>query len=69
MKIYVIVNVGNEIEGRLTSVKLEKAYKDKSRVEAFMKSNKISYIEETKIENDTLKFFYERNVQEIEIED
>ncbi len=69
MKIYVIVNVGNEIEGRLTSVKLEKAYKDKSRVEAFMKSNKTSYIEETKIENDTLKFFYERNVQEIEIED
>jgi hypothetical protein len=69
MKIYVIINVANEIDGRLTAVKIEKAYKDKASAEKFMASNKTSYLEDLQVDSQKLKMLCERNVQEVDVED
>lgn len=69
MILFVVVNVGNEIDGRITSVKLEKVFKNRQKAEEYLNSSKISYVDEMKIENDVLKFMFERNVQEVVLEE
>jgi hypothetical protein len=69
MKIYAIINVGNEIEGRLTAVKIEKAYKDRSNAETYMNKNRVSYVEDLNLDGQKVQMLCERNIQEIEVED
>jgi hypothetical protein len=69
MKIYAIINVGNEIEGRLTAVNIEKAYKDRSNAETYMNKNRVSYVEDLNLDGQKVQMLCERNIQEIEVED
>ena len=68
VKVYIIVGVATEIEGRITAVKLEKAFATVEAAQKYMDSVPKSYPEQIKTETSTISCWCERNVQEIEIE-
>ena len=69
MKAYIVVNVGNEIEGRLTAVKIEKGFNNPESAQKYLNSLPKTYSEQMKLADQTVNFLCERNVQEVEIED
>jgi len=69
MTAYVVVLVGNEIDGRLTSVKLEKAFKTREEADAYMRQGKNSYMDEIAFDDQKIRMFCERNIQEVQLED
>ena len=68
MKVYIVVGVATEIEGRLTAVKLEKGFSSAEAAQKYMDSVPKSYPEQVKLPTATINCWCERNVQEIEIE-
>lgn len=69
LKSYIVVNVGNEIDGRLTVIKIEKAYRNIASAEKYINSVAKVYSEPIKISDQTIVCLFERNVHEVEIED
>ena len=68
VKVYIIVSVATEIEGRITAVKMEKGFATAEAAKKYMDSVPKSYPEQIKTETSTISCWCERNVQEIEIE-
>lgn len=68
MKAYIVINVASEVEGRLTAVKIEKAFTTAEAAQKYMDNLPKSYPDQIKLPDQTIKCWCERNVQEIEIE-
>jgi hypothetical protein len=69
LKAYIVVNVGNEIDGRLTVVKIEKSFSSTESAQKYMNSVPRVYSEPLKTKDQTINCLFERNVHEVEIED
>ena len=68
MKVYISTIVGQQIDGQNVIVKIEKASVDKSKIDA-MASLKNPWTEETDTPSGKANMLFQRNVQEIEVED
>jgi hypothetical protein len=68
MKAYCSIVVGQEIDGQNIVVKIEKISIDKSKIDA-LSNLKNPWTEQTQVPNGTANMFFQRNFQEIEVED
>ena len=68
MKAYCSIVVGQEIDGLNVVVKIEKISCDKSKIDNLM-TLKNPWTEEITIPNGKTNMFFQRNFQEIEVED
>jgi hypothetical protein len=69
MKVYAIVTVATEIEGRLTFVKFEKAFLSAHKAEEHMKTLNKSWREIIQAHNQSVDCMCERSVNEIEVDE
>ncbi len=68
LKIYIVIAVAMEVEGRLTAVKVEKAFNSRELAQKYMDSVPTTYPDKIKLPEQSLSCLCERNVYEIEVE-
>ncbi len=68
MKIYLSITVGQEINGRNTIVKIDKASTKKDDIESSIKNGQGTWIEKFDVPGGKVDFFCERHLQEVEVE-
>lgn len=68
MKAYCSIVVGQEIDGQNVIVKIEKLSCDKSKIDS-LTSLKNPWTEQVQVLNGTANMFFQRNFQEVEVED
>jgi hypothetical protein len=69
MKAYCSIVVGQEIDGHNAVVKVERVSCDKSKIDEIVNKGQASWIENFEVPEGNVKMFFQRNAQEIEIED
>ncbi len=68
LKAYIVIAVAMEVEGRLTAVKVEKAFNTRELAQKYMDSMPTTYPDRIKLPEQSLNCLCERNVYEIEVE-
>ena len=68
LKAYIVIAVAMEVEGRLTAVKVEKAFNTRELAQKYMDSVPTTYPDRIKLPEHSLNCLCERNVYEIEVE-
>ena len=69
MKVYAVVTVATEIEGRLTFVKFDKAFLAASSADAYVKGLTKNWREVIQADNQSIDCICERSVHEIEVDE
>jgi hypothetical protein len=69
MKAFISITIGQEINGRNVVVKVDKACKDKEKIEEFIKTNKTMWNEFLEVPGGKVNFLCERHIHEIEVEE
>ena len=69
MKVYAVVTVATEIEGRLTFVKFDKAFLSANKAEEYMKTINKTWREIIQAENQSVDCMCERSINEIEVDE
>ena len=68
LKIYIVIAVAMEVEGRLTAVKVEKAFNSRELAQKYMDSMPASYPDKIRLPEQSINCLCERNVYEVEVE-
>jgi hypothetical protein len=68
MKVYLCITVGQELNGRNTVVRIDKASTKKEDVEQYISKNQSSWMEKIDVVGGKVDFFCERHPQEVEVE-
>lgn len=70
MKIYTIINIARQINGPLYFVMVEKAFKEASEAQSYLKNLKVAPIEaRTTPDGNLIQCEIDRGISEIELED
>lgn len=69
MKVYICLTVAQEIDGKNTLVKVDKASAKKESIDAFLSANKLLWVEKMPIQGGTADFACERHPYEFEVEE
>lgn len=68
MKVYLCVTVAQEIDGKNTMIRIDKASVKKEAIESFLANNKIIWNEKMQVAGGLVEFTCERHPQEVEVE-
>lgn len=68
-KIYICVTVAQEINGRNIQIRVDKASRNKSSIDAFLSSGNNSWVEKIKTPEGNVDFYCERHPQEVDLSD
>jgi len=69
MKIFAVVTVATEIEGRFTAVRFEKAFSSASKAESYVKDLAKTWREMVQMPQGHIDCMCERGVHELEVEE
>jgi hypothetical protein len=69
MKIYLCVTIAQEIDGKNTMIRIDKASLKKETVESFIANHKIVWAEKMPVAGGLVEFACERHPQEVEVEE
>lgn len=69
MKVYCAISIGQEINGSNVVLRIDKASVDKTKIDAYLNTNKPTWSEKFALPEGNVDMYFQRNAQEFEVED